>query len=155
MTQRHIAWAFVGAQLVLLVAIVAVPGGDDWSVTLGVDIVAVLLGLVGLGLGLWAVAYLGRGLTASPLPNGAVDLVSTGPYRRMRHPMYLAVMAFALAVALRSANWAAVALFVALVGLFNWKARWEEERLHESFAGYEAYRARTGRFLPELRGSPE
>lgn len=148
MTKRQIAWMYVGAQLILLLAIVLTPRGEAWQVTLAVDVAAVLLGLVGLGLGLWAVVYLGRGLTPLPLPNGQVDVVSSGPYRVVRHPMYVAVTLFALAVTLRSSSWIVVIEFLLLVVLFNAKARWEEARLEEAMPEYGQYRAETARFVP-------
>jgi len=150
-THRQIAWAFVGAQFVLLLAIILIPQGDDWTVTLLVDILAVLFGLVGLGLGLWAVLYLGRGLSALPLPNGEVDVVSTGPYRLVRHPMYVAVMAFVIALTLRSGRWVVVILSIALGALFTLKTWWEEARLEEAMPEYAVYRAVTPRFIPSLR----
>ena len=151
MTKRQIAWLYVGAQFVLLLAIVFTPGRNDWDISLGVDVVAVLLGIVGLAVGLWAILYLGRGLTPLPLPNGQVDVVSDGPYRLVRHPMYLAVMLFALALTLRSGSLVVVAEFVLLVALFAFKARWEEAQLEEAMPEYAAYRATTPRFVPALR----
>ncbi|MGZ5299911.1 MAG: methyltransferase family protein [Actinomycetota bacterium] len=148
MSRKVVAWSFVAAQAVLLVAIVATPRGDDWARTRSLEAVATAAVAVGLVLGLWAALKLGRGLTPSPLPNGAVDLVTRGPYRWVRHPMYTAVMLIAAGVAIRSGSFLVVAEAVALAVLFNVKARWEERRLIESFPGYPGYRKATGRFVP-------
>ena len=151
MTKRQIAWLYVGGQFVLLLAIVLTPRRDDWEISLGVDIAAVLLGLIGLAVGLWAIVFLGRGLTPLPLPNGEVDVVSDGPYRYVRHPMYLAVFLFALALTLRSGSWVVVVELALLAALFASKARWEEARLEESMPEYAVYRATTPQFVPRLR----
>ena len=146
--QIVVAWAFVGVQGLLLAGIVVGPRDDAWDLNQLVSAAGASLMAVGVGVGLWAAARLGRGLTPSPLPNGAVSLVSRGPYRWVRHPMYTAVMLIAVGVATRSGSWLIVAQTVALIVLFNVKARWEERRLVETFPDYTSYQATTPRFLP-------
>jgi len=143
-----VAWTFVGVQALLLAGIVVVPRDDSWQLGQFVRVGGTGLVAVGVGVGLWAAARLGRGLTPSPLPNGAISLVSRGPYRWVRHPMYTAVMLLAVGVATRSGSWLVVAQTVALIVLFNVKARWEERRLVETFPDYTSYQATTPRFLP-------
>ena len=143
-----IAWSFVAVQAALLIAFATTPRRGDWVLTSAVDIAAVAVIAVGLGVGLWAALKLGRGLTPSPLPNGAVGLVTRGPYRWVRHPMYTAVMMIAAGVAIRSGSVVVIAEGLALVVLFNIKARWEEQRLIEAFPAYRDYRASTSRFVP-------
>lgn len=148
MTRKVVAWSFVAVQALLLVAIVATPRAADWTATGWLDAVAVAILVLGVVSGLWAALRLGRGLTPSPLPNGAVDLVTRGPYRWVRHPMYTAVMLIVAGVTIRSSSFVVLAEAVALAVLFNVKARWEEQRLMESFPGYSEYREVTGRFVP-------
>jgi protein-S-isoprenylcysteine O-methyltransferase Ste14 len=143
-----VAWTFVGVQALLLAGIVVAPRDDSWQLSQFVRVGGTGLVAVGVGVGLWAAARLGRGLTPSPLPNGATSLVSRGPYRWVRHPMYTAVMLLAVGVATRSGSWLVVAQTVALIVLFNVKARWEERRLVETFPEYTSYQATTPRFLP-------
>ena len=104
--------------------------------------------VTGAAVGLWSAAFLGRGLTPTPVPNGATELVTRGPYRFVRHPMYVAVVLFMGGVAVRSGSWFSVPLFFGLIALFHVKARWEEEQLDEVFRGYNAYKGRTPRFVP-------
>jgi protein-S-isoprenylcysteine O-methyltransferase Ste14 len=148
--QSHsvVAWSFVAVQAALLIAVVATPRGDDWAHAGWLDAVAFCILALGVALGLWSALRLGRGLTPSPLPNGAVDLVTRGPYRWVRHPMYTAVMLIVAGVTIRSGSVVVLAEAVALVILFNVKARWEEHRLDEAFPGYRDHEAVTGRFLP-------
>jgi hypothetical protein len=79
-------------------------------------------------------------------------LVTSGPYRRVRHPFYDATGLAILATSLTAANW-----FVLLTGglaftLMMIRTRTEEQhvlaRLGES---YRAYMERTGRFVPRIR----
>lgn len=144
-SDRTVAWTLVGFQIVLLVGLVLVPTGDDWP-QLATAVIA-LVG-TGAGLGLWAIAVFGRGVTPSPLPAASASMVTRGPYRWIRHPMYTAVVIFSAGVVIRSRNAFGVAMLVALVGFFALKARWEERRLVARYPGYAAYATRTGRFVP-------
>ncbi len=144
---RGIAWSFVALQAMLLVVMVVAPGAEHWSPVPAVTAVGRSLEV----LGLWAALALGWGLTPSPLPNGRTGLVSRGPYRWMRHPMYTAVMMFMAGVAILSRSWLVVAALAMLIGLFHVKARWEEERLVEALPGYGDYRVTTARFIPVPR----
>ena len=77
-------------------------------------------------------------------------LVTTGIYRRLRHPMYSAFWTMALTQALLIPNW--VAGPAGLVGfgiLFAARIGPEERMMEEAFgAEYRAYRARTARIIP-------
>ena len=132
----------------LLAVMVLAPRGVHWSLAPVVNAAGRIMEVLGVMVGLWAASVLGAGLTASPLPNGRVGLVSRGPYRWVRHPMYTAVMVFMAGVAVLSGSWPVPSALVILVALFNVKARWEEARLAEAFPGYADYRAVTNRFMP-------
>lgn len=143
-----VAWSFVAAQFALIGLMVFAPRDQGFNLGATGRIVGMGLMVAGAALGLWSAVYLGRGLTASPLPNGSVDLVVSGPYRWARHPMYVAVMLFMAGVAIRSGSWLVVAAFGGLVALFSVKARWEEAHLSDAFPGYERYVGKTRRFFP-------
>lgn len=73
----------------------------------------------------------------------ARNLVESGPYRRVRHPVYLGEMLTAAAVAMwraTAANAALLALFIIIQLL---RARWEEEKLTLVFPAYTDYAARS------------
>lgn len=143
-----VAWSFVAAQFALIALMVFAPRDAGFDMGAAGRIAGIGLMTAGAGLGLWSAVYLGRGLTASPLPNGSVQLVVAGPYRWVRHPMYVAVMLFMGGVAVRSGSWLVVAGFLLLVVVFNVKARWEEGHLRGAFPGYERYTETTARFVP-------
>ena len=77
-------------------------------------------------------------------------LVTTGIYRRLRHPMYSAFWLMALAQAFLLPNW--IAGLAGLVGfgtLFFLRLGPEEQMMEQTFgAEYEAYRRRTKRVIP-------
>lgn len=148
--EQAIGWLFVAIQALLLVTLVLVPGGAIWSVTSPVAIAGWLLIGSGIGLGAWSIITFGAGVTPTPVPSPNANLVSSGPFRWIRHPMYTGVMAIALGITLRTPSGGALALLAAIVIFFNVKARWEEQRLVDIYAGYPSYRKSAGRFLPHL-----
>jgi protein-S-isoprenylcysteine O-methyltransferase Ste14 len=151
-TERAVAWTWVAGQAAILALIILLPAEDHWSVTRTVQIAGRGLEVVGLALGIWAATALGRGLTPSPLPNGRVAMVTRGPYRWVRHPMYTAVMTFMAGVVVLGESLFAAGAFLLLVVLLWLKSRWEEQHLAGAFPGYRDYAAATGRFLPRVAG---
>jgi protein-S-isoprenylcysteine O-methyltransferase Ste14 len=115
----------------------------------GVPPGAWLLGAGGIALGLWAVSCNRIGnfnIRPDPRPGGR--LVERGPYRWIRHPMYTAVIACGIACALvigSAWGWIGAA---ALVLVLVVKAAVEERWMLVAHPGYQAYRARTKRFVP-------
>jgi protein-S-isoprenylcysteine O-methyltransferase Ste14 len=80
-------------------------------------------------------------------------LVTTGPYRQIRHPIYVAFIAIMCLVLLVSANWV-LGLFGLLLVVSIAVARIpiEERQLHERFGKtWEAYQARTGKVILRRR----
>lgn len=83
-------------------------------------------------------------------------LITSGPYRWVRHPMYVAFLLSGLATFLISSNWFVGLIFliycstaIAMVGV-------EERTLLEKFGDeYLAYMKRTGRFWPRLLEEPK
>lgn len=145
---RIVGWVFVLLQAILLLALVMVPDGTTWEATSYVGFVAQSLIAAAIGLGVWAIATFGTGITPSPVPSPRATLVTSGPFRWVRHPMYTAVMMAALGMTLRNASLSAIALLVAIGLFFNLKSRWEETRLMHTYVDYAEYLQRTGRFLP-------
>jgi protein-S-isoprenylcysteine O-methyltransferase Ste14 len=91
---------------------------------------------------------LGRGLTATPLPNEHAQLRTTGLYRFVRHPIYTGLLLTSAAFTAGTGSVTRLAVLALLVLLLTMKARWEEVRLARRFDGYAAYAAMTPRFVP-------
>jgi protein-S-isoprenylcysteine O-methyltransferase Ste14 len=78
-------------------------------------------------------------------------LVTTGPYRWLRHPFYVGVLLLVLACFLLAANWFMALAGFAVFALLAIRSPIEERKLAERFGDeYLAYRARTRRFLPRV-----
>jgi protein-S-isoprenylcysteine O-methyltransferase Ste14 len=109
-------------------------------------------GLLGLGawLGLRGDRDLGAHRTPFPRPKDDAELVTSGIYARVRHPLYAAVIALGIAWALLWRSGPALVLAVVQVLFFDAKARREERWLRERFAAYDDYSKRVKRFIPGL-----
>lgn len=101
-------------------------------------------------------ADLGRNWAPAPEVQADHSLVTTGVYRRVRHPMYTAHWLWAVAQALLIHNWAAgPATLVAFVPFTLVRVPAEERLMLARFGdAFRAYAARTGRFIPPLRRHP-
>lgn len=112
----------------------------------------VALALAGFGLLQWAHVALGRNWSDTPRLLREQALVTDGPYRWARHPIYTAFLMILGAPLLISANWLVGGLWLAATGLdIAGRVRFEETLLEEQFgAAYHAYAARTGRLAPRL-----
>ena len=67
------------------------------------------------------------------------SVVSTGPYRYVRHPMYASMFLFFPAGALLLGSWWGLLLCAALLGLLVWRIPLEERVLENGLAGYDEY----------------
>ena len=109
--------------------------------------------LLGIAVLLWASRVMGGYLAIEGL-TPAHELVTRGPYRYVRHPVYASFMAIGAGTALVFRSYLLLGPFVLLVTTGLWWVRAEERLLasHDGFGdAYRAYAARTGRLLPRLR----
>jgi len=71
------------------------------------------------------------------------QVISTGPYRLVRHPMYSAILILLLATPLALGSYIAFPVFALLVPLLVFRAVNEEELLRQQLPGYSEYCLRT------------
>ncbi|HZB35658.1 MAG TPA: isoprenylcysteine carboxylmethyltransferase family protein [Gaiellaceae bacterium] len=107
--------------------------------------------LVALGAWTWLLvsfATLGRCFGLLPEARG---LVTRGPYRLVRHPVYLGEFAAVAGLVLASATARNVGLALAFVAAQTVRMRLEERALSDEFPEYAVYARQTPRLLPRLR----
>lgn len=131
------------------------PGWMTWSslpLPSGVRWLGVAAGVVTIALLLWVHRALDRNFSTVARIHGDHTLVTDGPYRWVRHPMYPALWLFSLAACLISANWfIGVPPLLTVTLIMITRPQHEEQQLIEAFGdSYREYMKRTGRFLPRL-----
>jgi protein-S-isoprenylcysteine O-methyltransferase Ste14 len=102
-------------------------------------------------LSIWVFRSIGLNISPSHATRADHQLVTHGPYRWVRHPLYSVGMLFYGSLTLLTGLWwLAVGMLVPLAVLL-WRTPREEARLIDTFGEeYRAYMRRTGRFLPPL-----
>jgi protein-S-isoprenylcysteine O-methyltransferase Ste14 len=99
----------------------------------------------------WTMSSLGPNLTDTVVTRRDHTLVTSGPYRWVRHPFYDCMALFVLSLSLLAANWFLLATGILLFAQLALRSRTEEAELLARFGQpYRDYRSSTGRFLPRL-----
>lgn len=109
--------------------------------------VAVLLLAMGNVLSVYCLAYLGRSFSLLPQ---ARKLVTDGPYRLVRHPLYITEVIAALGMILLHFNALSAMTGLVIVATQMRRALYEERVLSDAFPEYAAYADRVPRFIPGL-----
>ena len=137
--------AFMGAVLVAGVFV-----GAHWAGAprFAASVAGGALILAGGALGYLGIKDLDRSLSPLPRPRDTAVLIQDGVYRRLRHPIYAALILLALGWGLLMASWLAIGLALALALLLDLKARREEVWLRERYPGYATYAEHTKKFVP-------
>jgi protein-S-isoprenylcysteine O-methyltransferase Ste14 len=115
---------------------------------------------LGVGIGIlctfgiyWLFSSIGTGITPTSATRQQHQLVTKGPYRWVRHPLYTVGSSMFIAFGMMADNW-----FIALLGVLAFlgmaaRTPKEEANLIEKFGDeYREYMKRTGRFFPKLGG---
>lgn len=138
-----------------VVAYLANPNWMRWA-SLGLPLWArwtgVALGLLVVPSSYWVLTALGTNVSETVLTKRQHRLVTTGPYRWVRHPLYTVGVALFLAIALMAANWFILLwAVVALIAVRLVVIPREEAQLVARFGDdYRRYRSGTGSLLPSL-----
>src|SRR5713226_4683247 len=78
-------------------------------------------------------------------------VVSTGPYRYVRHPMYAAALLFLLGTALLLGSWYGLLMVLIFAGMIAGRAVLEERTLQHELQGYDTYMAQVKyRLIPHV-----
>ena len=145
-----LTFAFLAFLVPLVWAVSPAFGFADYPL----DPVAFVAGMFAYAIGLWLFhrshADLGTNWSITLEVRANHALVTEGVYRRMRHPMYSALLVYSIGQALVLPNWFAGPSYLVAMALIVATRLGPEERmmLEEFGAQYEAYRSRTKRLVP-------
>lgn len=120
-----------------------------WSPTL-YDIGAALTAL-GILFAFWARFHIGRNWSGNVTIKADHELIRSGPYARIRHPIYTGILLAVLGTGLANDVWRSVLGFVLVFAGFWIKARREEAVLAKEFGlKFVDHQRATGMFLPRV-----
>jgi protein-S-isoprenylcysteine O-methyltransferase Ste14 len=154
MKRGHVPWAreLRIRALIVILAVILVRFGvfrgqgvntDPWRAGLGLVLFA-----LGLGFAIWARIHIGRNWGTPMSQKDEPELVTSGPYHLVRHPIYSGVLLAGVGTAV-ALSW----LWLIAVGLagvyFAYSAKVEERNMAAQFPeAYPAYRRSTRMFIP-------
>ena len=119
---------------------------QDWILWLGAA-----LTVAGIAFAIWARFHIGRYWSGTVALREGHELIRTGPYARIRHPIYTGLLLALFGTALTIGRYRAFAAFLIVLCSLIWKSKREEKLLYGLFgAAFEEHRRRTGFFLPRL-----
>lgn len=115
-------------------------------------VVGLIMVITGLAFSVWARRHIGQFWSSRVTLKEGHQLIQSGPYARVRHPIYSGIALAMIGTALFVGEWRAL-LGAGIFIVGHWlKARREEELLTSQFGHeYDEYRNRTGSLLPRLR----
>jgi protein-S-isoprenylcysteine O-methyltransferase Ste14 len=146
---------YLGLRVLLIVVVVNLirlnwhkEGGPALHASLALSVAGLVVWAAGLGLAVWARLYIGRNWGMPMTRRSEPELVTTGPYRTVRHPIYTGIIAALIGTALATSLLGLI-VAAAVAGFFTFSAVREERFLTGEFPdSYPAYKARTKMLVP-------
>jgi len=146
---------FAGVRIVLIVAVLLLlrlrllkghaVTDDPW-----LEFIGLALFVLGLALAVWARVYIGRNWGMPMSEKADPELVTTGPYHTVRHPIYSGIILAMIGTAIAVSVYWLVAVVV-LGGYFLYSAFMEERYMAERFPdAYPRYKQSTKMLIPFL-----
>jgi protein-S-isoprenylcysteine O-methyltransferase Ste14 len=132
--------------VILILRLLGLGGSDVHELALGV--VGAALFAVGVTVAVWARVHLGRNWGMPMTLRDQPELVVTGPYRVVRHPIYSGILLALIGSALAT-NLSLLIVVAVLTAYFLYSATVEERDMTQAFPGaYASYREHTKMLIP-------
>lgn len=117
-----------------------------------VAMIGVAVTFAGIALAIWARYCLGSNWSGQVAIRENHELIQSGPYRRIRHPIYTGIIVAGWGTAIVTRELGACFGVILITLGFAYKGKQEELHLHATFGeAFTAHRERTGMFLPKMR----
>lgn len=112
---------------------------------------AVGIGFLGVIFCYWIFSTIGKGISTTVATRTQATLVKSGPYRWVRHPLYVVGLFMFGAIGVIAENWLITGLIIVAFLLLTVRTKDEEKHLIAKFGDeYREYMKTTGRYLPKL-----
>jgi protein-S-isoprenylcysteine O-methyltransferase Ste14 len=122
----------------------------DWP---PLDYAGFVASVAGLGIAAWARVHLGKNWSDKVVIQASHQLIRTGPYTHLRHPIYSGVLLGVLGTAAVVGERRGAIAFLLLLTNYAIKARKEDRLLAKNFGDdFVLHQKRAGFLLPKFRG---
>jgi protein-S-isoprenylcysteine O-methyltransferase len=129
-------------------AVAAIFSNGTFTPPLALNWIAAILVVLGILFAIWARINLGRNWSSTPSIKENHKLVTSGPYRFVRHPIYTGILLAAFGTALTGTSFGIILFLIALI-IFSLRIPKEEKIMLELFPNeYPSYQRRTKRLIP-------
>jgi protein-S-isoprenylcysteine O-methyltransferase Ste14 len=123
-----------------------------WGQRIAPGVAADCVVAAGVAFSVWARVTLGRNWSAEVTFKQDHELIESGPYALVRHPIYTGLLLMALGAAIDGGRLIGFILVLTLGAALWWKVHLEEEVMNTHFPdAYADYRSRTPAIIPFLR----
>lgn len=143
-------YIFVTIQFLLFVAFYFDISIMNFFVPNWIQVLTLILAIFGVVIVLLAILQLNKNLSPFPSPKSGSQLIKTGLYKFIRHPIYTGIILTFLGFSIYSESIYRLIITAILYFLFLLKSGYEEKLLQKKFSEYEEYRSKTGRFFPKI-----
>lgn len=143
-------YLFVAVQLILFVLYFWHPAAFNEQVYISWKFISVFPVLTGAFLITAAFIQLNRHLTMLPTPTEKSNLITTGVFKYIRHPIYSGIFLLALGYAVYLVDFNKLLFSLIILLFFDIKTGYEENQLTRKFSDYTNYKSITGKFFPRF-----
>jgi len=120
-----------------------------FDIPVAIQLVGAVLNIVGVIIVLCSHLWLGKNWSGRVRIRADHELITSGPFRCIRHPLYLGFFLVIVGITLSLKTVAGIVIWLMAVVVYDIKARQEEKLLTQYFGEkYRRYQARTWRFIP-------
>ncbi len=134
--------AFLGAFLGIALLMLPIQ-----SIPWGIQLLSLTLMIVGISIALYGLMSLGRSFSVMP---EARKLVTRGPYKIVRHPIYLGEEIAIIGLALEYFSLTAFLILLFQIGFQLYRIQFEEQVLEQNFHEYATYKKNVKKLLPGI-----
>lgn len=142
---------FVSIQLVLFFVYLFRLPKIDFTLPGWLQLTGIIMAIIGVIIAVAGLITLKKTLSPFPTPKENAELIQSGVYKFIRHPIYTGILFFTFGYSIYSENTLRLLIFFGLLVLFIFKATYEEKLLEEKFPNYTAYKKTAGMFWPWLK----
>jgi len=121
----------------------------EFKITIVIRYISLLILILGIFIFGLALIQLNKNLSPFPTPKNDSNLIESGLYKYIRHPIYTGILLIVFGYGVYSQSEFKLIISLLLLILFYFKSSYEEQQLNKKFEKYIEFKRKTGRFFPK------